>query len=201
MTNTRILLFAVLTLYSSVLLFIEAKTSQDFVRNFFTDIEGPIPFYAINTSLSVFLFWATAVVFAVCLLCIDTTKMKREKLFYISQIFMFFWLGFDDRFMVHEYLSQWTRESYIMLGLGIVEAYFLIALGQLRQQPRSVLFYLIAGAFWTGSMTLADHLFPSKMLFRLSIEDLSKSWGAFCLFFFGWEILRYRIQALKIQQL
>lgn len=201
MMNFRIFLFAALTFYSITLLFIEVKTSQDYVRNFFTDIQGPVPFYAINTSLSVFLLWAAALVFAVCLLCVDPLKARKERLFYISQIFLFFWLGFDDRFMVHEYLSQWVREVYIMSGLGILEVYFLFTLGQLSQQPRPVIFYLFAGAFWTGIMTLADHLFPSGMLFRLSAEDLSKSWGAFCLFLFAWEILRHKIQQLKSRPL
>ncbi|MCP4210963.1 MAG: hypothetical protein GY764_05730, partial [Halieaceae bacterium] len=56
---------AVLVIYSLVMLAIEANTSQAFVRNYFSDIEGEAPFYGINTSISVFFLWATALLFVI----------------------------------------------------------------------------------------------------------------------------------------
>ncbi len=199
MSSFRIFFLIALTFYSITLFYIEKHTSQDFVRNFLTDIEGPVFFYAINTSLSVFLLWSTALVFAICLLCIDSLKAPQEKLFYFSQIGLFAWLGFDDRFLVHEHLSHWVHEIYIMLGLALLEVYFLIRLGRLNQQPQSALFYLGMGAIFTGIMIVIDTFMPSHMMLRLSAEDLSKLWGTFFLFLFAWEILKYKIQQLKDQ--
>ena len=197
MSNFRIFFFIALIVYSITLLYIEKHTSQDFVRNFFTDIEGPVFFYAINTSLSVFLLWSTALVFAVGLLCLEPLKAQPEKWFYFSQIGLFGWLGFDDRFLVHEHLSHWVHEVYIMLGLALLEVYFLITWGQLNKQPQSAIFYLYIGAIFPGIMMVIDTFMPSRMVFRLSAEDLSKLWGTFFLFLFAWEILKYKIQQLR----
>jgi hypothetical protein len=186
-----------LTFYSTTLFYIEGHTSQDYVRNFFTDIQGPVFFYAINTTLSVFLLWSTALVFAVCLLCIEPLKAPREKLFYLSQIGIFVYLGFDDRFMIHEHLSHWVKEIFILPSVGLLEIYFLVTFGQLNKQPRSALFYLFMGAIFTGIMFVIDFTMPSRQVLRLSAEDLSKSWGDFCLFLFAWEILKYKIEQLR----
>lgn len=197
MSSFRLLFFIALTLYSITLIYIEKHSSQEFVRNFFTDIQGPVFFYAINTSLSVFLLWSTALVFAICLLCIDSLKAPQEKLFYFSQIGLFAWLGFDDRFLIHEHLSHWVHEIYILPTLALLEVYFLVTFGQLNKQPQSVLFYLSMGTIFTGIMLVIDTFMPSHMMLRLSAEDLSKSWGAFFLFLFAWEILKYKIQQLR----
>lgn len=201
MSNFRIFFFITLTIYSTTLLYIEKHTSQDFVRNFITDIEGPpgnpVFFYAINTSLSVFLLWSTALIFAVCLLCLKPPNTQPEQGFYFSQIGLFIWLGFDDRFMVHEHLSPWIGEGYIMLSLALLEVYFLITLGQLSKQPKSAVVYLSMGAIFTGIMLGIDHFLPSQMVLRLSAEDLSKLWGTVFLFLFAWEILKSKIQQLR----
>ena len=201
MSNFRIFFFIALIVYSITLLSVEKHTSQDFVRNFFTDIEGPpgnpVFFYAINTSLSVFMLWSTALIFAVCLLCLEQLKAQLERGFYFSQIGLFVWLGFDDRFLVHEHLSHWVGEGYIMISLVLLEIYFLITLGQLNKQPKSAVVYLGMGAIFTGIMLVIDLFLPSQMVLRLSAEDLSKLWGTFFLFLFAWEILKYKIQQLR----
>ena len=198
MSNFRIFFFITLIVYTITLFYIEEHTSQQFVRNFFTDIKGPVFFYAINTSLSVFLLWSTALIFAVCLLCIEPRQVQPEKSFYFSQIGLFWWLGCDDRFLIHEHLSHWgISEIYIMLSLSLLELYFLITLGQLNKQPPSAIFYLGLGAIFTGIMMVIDTFMPAQMMLRLSAEDLSKLWGTFFLFLFAWEILKYKIQQLR----
>ena len=197
MNNFRIFFFIALIIYSITLLYIEKHTSQDFVRNFFTDIQGPVFFYAINTSLSVFLLWSTALVFAICLLCVESVEVPQEKIFYFSQIGLFVWLGFDDRFLVHEHLSHWVNEVYIMLSLCLLEIYSLITWGQLHKQPHAAIVYLYIGAIFTGIMMVIDTFLPDRMVLRLSVEDLSKLWGTFFLFLFAWEILKYKIQQLR----
>ena len=64
--RSRLLLFILLAVYSVVLIVIEWQTSQPYVRQFFTDIKGDVFFYAINTTFSVFLLWATALLFGIC---------------------------------------------------------------------------------------------------------------------------------------
>jgi hypothetical protein len=77
MKQFRYIWLVLLGIYSIVLIVIEILVSQEFVRNFFTDITGPVPFYAINTSLSVFLLLATVLTFAVCLICIEGDEQSK----------------------------------------------------------------------------------------------------------------------------
>ncbi|EDN67522.1 membrane protein [Beggiatoa sp. PS] len=65
----RIFLWLLVAAYSIGLLLIEWQTSQLYVRQFVTDIQGDVFFYAINTTVSVFLLWATALLFGLCLFC------------------------------------------------------------------------------------------------------------------------------------
>ncbi len=87
MRQIGIAVLALLAVYSVVLIGVELNTSQDYVRNFFTDIDGPVPFYAVNTTLSVFFLWATALVFAICVACTHgLPDMDRIHWFFISQV-------------------------------------------------------------------------------------------------------------------
>src|SRR5262245_3158062 len=100
------LAFALLALYSAALAGIELATSQDYVRNFFTDIERPVPFYAINTTLSVFLLWSTALVSVFAASFLENAPgAMRVCRFYLSKAAMFALMGFDDHFLVHEKVS------------------------------------------------------------------------------------------------
>lgn len=194
----RNIFFLLIIVYSITLLGLEWAFSQNFVRHFTADIEkGHMPFYGINTSLTVFFLWATALIFTICLTCVESLAQRQEKHFFLSQIVFFVYLGIDDRFMVHETLSHWFRESYVLFGLGIIEVYCLITLGQLSQRPRRALIYLGIGTGSMFVMLLADKVIPEYLLWRLSVEDLSKLWGAGCLFLFAWEILLDKIQQLK----
>src|SRR5687767_3585699 len=101
-----------LLIYSTVLIGVELATSQDFVRNYFTDISGPVPFYAINTTLSVALLWATALLFVILIAYSESRpELAHERWFYFSQAAVFTLLGSDDRFLLHEKLAY-------RLGIG-----------------------------------------------------------------------------------
>ena len=198
----RILLFALVAIYSLAILLIEWHTSQAIVRHLVTDIadpKGQIPFYAINTTLSVFSLWATALFFGVCLVCIDKVKQQREYWFYLSQVIMFVYLGFDDRFLIHETVGLWLgrNDAYLILGLGLLEVGLLAKLGDLRQKPVAALYYLFAAAIFFAVMVVIDAKFPSQMLLRLSLEELTKLWAGICLALFAWEILLAQITRLK----
>ncbi|EDN67519.1 hypothetical protein BGP_5886 [Beggiatoa sp. PS] len=49
-------------------------------------------------------------------------------------------------------------------------------------------------------MVVIDALFPSKMVLRLSLEELTKLWADICLFLFAWEILIHQIRQLKCSE-
>jgi phosphoglycerol transferase MdoB-like AlkP superfamily enzyme len=196
---SRILLFLSLAVYSIALIVIEWQTSQQIVRQFFTDIEGNVFFYAINTSLSVFLLWATALLFGVCLLCIDKVQQRQDYFFYLSQVIMFTYLGFDERFLIHEQMGHWLgrNDAYLLLGLGLVEIGLLVLLGNIRQRTLAARYFLYTAAIFFAVMVVIDAKFPSQMVLRLSLEELTKLWADVCLVLFAWEILAQHIKKLK----
>jgi hypothetical protein len=189
-----------LTIYSLVLLSIEFRTSQDYVRNYFTDIEGPVRFYAINTTFSVALLWGTALIFALCLFCLDNTvEHRKTSLFYRSQVFIFLLLGLDDRFLLHENIG-WIlnrNDAFILAGLGVLEVLFLFFWGNLDQQSKKMRSLLSMAALLFVAMVFIDQFLPSEMVLRLSLEDLSKVWSEAFLFLFALEFYIGHITQLK----
>ncbi len=181
--------FALLAAYSAVLLGIELRTSQDYVRNFFTDIDGPVPFYAVNTTLSVFLLWSTGLImlFAATFLANVVGAVQIRK-FYLSQAPMFALLGFDDRFLVHEKLSfrLGILDHYVLLVWAAVELALLALFFRRRDFTVTELGTFGAAVAMFGVMLAIDALAPERMLLRLSIEDLAKSWSGALFFCFAW---------------
>jgi len=53
---------------------------------------------------------------------------------------MFTYLGFDDRFLIHENIGQWLgrNDAYLVLGLGFIEIGLLVWLGNLRQKTKKL---------------------------------------------------------------
>jgi len=200
MKNGRICIFISLIVYSLILIGCEVKFSQSFVRNFFTDIKGPVFFYAVNTTLAVFLAWATALMFAACIKCIDNTKVKRKEFyFYLSQVLLFFYIGVDDRFLFHESMGRLlqVRDSYFVIILGILEVALIIKLGNFKSLSRCVRRYLYCAALFFSAMFIFDAFVSKEALLRLSIEDLSKTWGLLFVFLFAWSIFSEKITVFK----
>jgi hypothetical protein len=194
------LLFICIVCYSLTIFTIEWQTSQEVVRHFLTDIgQGEVFFYAINTTFSYSLLWATALIFAVCLLCLEDNMPHRDGFFYWSQVIMFTYLGLDERFMFHEKLGAWLHhnDAYLLLGLGIIELGLLFSFGNLRQKPILARYFLFTAACFFAIMVVVDALFPAHMRLRLSLEELTKLWADLCLTLFAWEILRQQISRLK----
>jgi hypothetical protein len=199
MSISRLFLFLAIAIYSIALLVLEWQTSQPFIRQFVTDIQGDVFFYAINTSFSVFLLWATALLFGVCLLCVDKQQQRQDYFFYLSQILLFTYLGFDERFLFHETIGFWLgrNDAYLLLGLGFIEIGLLVWLGNLRQKPKKALYFLGSAAIFFAIMVVIDAKFPSQMVLRLSLEELTKLWADICLVLFAWEILAAHIRQMK----
>lgn len=188
-----------LAIYSAALIGVELRTSQDHVRHYFTDIEGPVALYGINTTVSTFLLWSCALLFSIRLLMLEAgSGRSRQKAFCGSQILIFAYLGFDDRFVVHERLSGWlgVHDVWILAGIAALEAACLLLMGELGRRSRAALSYLVLAAIAFLAMAAIDALVPSELSLRLSFEDLCKVWAAFFLFLFAWETLKERLAEL-----
>ena len=200
MTLLRLAPALLLAVYSAALIAIELRTSQDHVRHYFTDIEGPVRLYAINTTLTTFLLWSAALIFSIQLLLLERPAGRSvEKAFCVSQILIFAYLGFDDRFVVHERLSEaWgIHDTLILAAIGAVEAACLLLLGAPWSLPRRGVLYLSIAAAAFLVMASIDAFLPGELELRLSFEDLAKVWSAFFLFLFSWEVLKLRIAEIE----
>lgn len=190
---------SVLTAYCVILIVLEIKVSQQFVRNFFTDIEGPVPFYAVNTTLSVLLLFGTALMFAVCLVCLQPkVKNKTQVNFYRSQILIFGYLACDDRFLLHEKIGAvlGIQDALILLGLGMLEILLILTWGNFSQWNQPTKNNLYKAAICFAVMVAIDSLLPREMIPRLSLEDLTKTWANIFLFLFSWSIFRHNVAIL-----
>jgi hypothetical protein len=181
------------------LMIVELSTSQDFVRHFFTDIEGPVPFFAVNTTLSVFLLWSTALLFLVCFALFGEAVVPlRLRWFYASQVVVFAFLGFDDRFKVHERIGMWfdIGDHYVLAAVAIAQCGFLTILGGRTVLHGAALKCLGLASVLFTVMLVVDAKFPHDLVLRLSLEDLAKTWA--CLFFllFAWNHLSGQIQPI-----
>ncbi|UCG34722.1 MAG: hypothetical protein JSW17_04310, partial [Candidatus Omnitrophota bacterium] len=157
-------------------------------------------FYAVNTTLAVFLSWAAALMFVACIRCIGREKEKRKEFyFYISQILLFFYVGLDDRFLFHERIGRLFKmnDAYFVFILGIVEIVLFISLGNFKSLSRYLRWHVYWAALFFCIMFVVDVFVPREAIFRLSIEDLSKTWGLLCVFLFAWGIFSEKIAALK----
>ncbi len=185
-----------LVIYSLVMLAIEANTSQAYVRNYFADIEGEEPFYGINTSISVFFLWATALLFIISHCYLEKSEQNRTRgRFYLSQIAFFAYLGLDDRFKIHEGIG-WRldiADHYILMVAGVGQLVALVLWGRTTLKERSTFRYLCLGGVLSVAMLAIDALAPEMMFMRLSIEDLCKTWASFFFFCYSWTTMRARL--------
>jgi len=193
---------ALLVIYSAVLILAELLVSQQAVRPFVTDVTGPVTLYGVNTTLSTFLLWGTAVLFfQTAFFTRKEDTSIREYCFWCSQIVLFGLMGFDDRFPQHERLEAvWgVKDLWIFLTLGIAELGALFLLGRIhRATPRARRCILAAAGFF-AVMVFVDGFIPGHWVPRLSVEDLSKTWAGVCLFLFGWEVLASRIDPYRVE--
>ena len=192
--------FFILAIYCVILISIEIGVSQEYVRNFFTDIKGDVASYAINTSLSVFLLLGTSLIFSIALLSLPVEESNSSKIiFYRSQVILFIYLGLDDRFLIHEYIGHIFKinDALILAGLGLVEIILILGSSNYQQWSRKTRNYLLAGAACFALMIVIDGAFPSEMIPRLSLEDLSKTWANTFIFMFAWNLLAHNIDTLK----
>ena len=195
-----------LVVYSTIMICINWFWPASCVRYFLTDIVSSsaeyefLPLYAVNTSLSVFLLWAGAVLFMMAWRCLPAEECGgREETFLVSQMLIFFYLGCDDRFLIHEGLSDTLgmKDALFFGALGLLELFFLLRFGRLFSRSRKIMIDVILAGFFFGIMFLADVVMPYRMKMHLSIEDIAKLWSAVFLFKFAWDTCSEKIERLK----
>jgi len=200
MYSPRIIAISLLAIYSLILVLIELFTSQDYIRHYFTDISGPVFFYAVNTSLSVILFFGTALVFCICLVMSGPMANPSQKqIFYITQILLFVYLGLDDRFLIHDLVLPHfgINGDYILAVLAVVEGVVLLKLGKVLNENNAIRTYFLLAVLFSLFMFIADLFLPPELVLRLSMEDLSKTWSAFFLFLFAWAYFKKELNQIK----
>ncbi len=204
--------FVFLAGYSAAILITEWRTSEDHIRLYLGDIAGDVTFYLINTSLSVLLLAATALIFVVLLQTLAATDgtgstvgdslpaTRRFRLFLWSQAGMFAFLAFDDRFQVHEKLAARLGDMpdhFVLGAVAILEVVFLALWG-----PRQLLFekpgrWFIAGTAAFTVMLGIDAVATEAVWLRLSLEETVKVWGTWFFFVAAWSLWRLALEGLS----
>jgi len=200
MYSPRKIAISLLAIYSIMLIFVELWTTQEYVRNYFTDISGPVFFYAVNTSLSVILFFATALMFSICLVMSEKVpNLTIEQKFYISQVVLFVYLGLDDRFLIHDLVLPHVgiNGDYVLAVLAVLEGMILLKLGNVLNKNKPTKTYFFLAVLFGLLMFIADLLLPPELVLRLSMEDLCKAWTAFFLLLFAWAHFEKELKQLK----
>jgi hypothetical protein len=197
---SRRLLIGAAVVYTAVLLVFSLTHSNSEARNYFTDITGPVFFYAVNTSVTVLLLAVTAVLFAQCFVL--TPADSRRRLFFASQVLVFGSLAFDDRFGMHEFLYSVTGiHDAILLGItGVAELALLVCAGYLPPRGQRESRYLILAGAAFAFMLLVDAFGRPGLRGRLAVEDLSKTWAALLLAMFAWKVWRGRVEAVRTER-
>lgn len=187
----RIILPLGLALYSATLMTIEWQTSQDYVRQYFTDIKGGVFFYAVNTTMSSSLLAGAGLLFLFTGLC--AVQSKRQKLLFVGQALFCLWSAFDDRFFIHETVASalGTGDGYLMASVALLNCALYLVFFRPADFNLTMAVRLILAAGFYFIMLLFDTSMPERMLWRLSVEDLCKSWAALMFLALGWEALRF----------
>ena len=189
----RLLPFLALAGYSGVLLGKELLGTQADVQPYFANLSEPVRLFGMNTTLSMVLLVSAALFFAVRahLLALADPRAYRERLFSMSQVVVFLYLGLDDRFGLHEAIANayCLNDAWIQAGLALVEIGCLFGLGRIHAAPRRIQIDLLLAMAAFGVMFVTDAFVPTGWPGRLSVEDLAKVWSGafFCLF--AWDSL------------
>lgn len=178
-----------LVVYSLALLSAEWVGGPPLARDLCGDFLGMTRFHGVNTTLSVFLLSAGALllVFTVATRVVD----RRERRYFLAQAALLGWLAVDDRFLVHETLGERTGvpDALILFASGLVQLGVLWRMARLPERSARARRLLLAAAGAFALMCVVDatqHAFDWPG--RMTTEDLAKTWGCACLFGFVWSV-------------
>lgn len=180
---------AAMAVYSCVLLGIQARGGDAAVRPYVADITGSVRLASINTTLSVMFLWGAGLLCLLPLAAPGGTSVRNRRLL-VGLALVFAYLGFDDRFLVHEFLS-------VRFGLSEVVTFGVMgtALGALlwfhrdlwRAYPSARRWLYVAGGA-TVAMLAVDVGAPEQMPMRVATEDVLKVWGSLSFALFAWNL-------------
>ena len=195
MTPIRATCLALLAAYSLWLIGLEMSTSQAQVRPYFSDIEGEVALFAVNTTLSAALLAGSAL-----LLLFAGTRdeggSEKRRFFLLSQAALFGLLAADDRFQVHE-RAAWrlgVADHYVTFVWALSELALLAAFCRPALLTVRATILFLAGAALFALSFLIDAFAGADAWLRLSAEDLAKTWAAAMFFGFGWEMARFHLR-------
>lgn len=176
MLYLRLLFFTAMAIYTIGL---EATTSQQVVRPYFSDIEDVSPLFGINTTVSTFLLAGAALLMLFAASTSHHRQLRQRRHFVISQGMVFGFLAADDRFQIHERIGFWLEisDSFVMMGWALIEVASLVWLFCPQFAPLRAIAFFAAGVALFGIMFAIDTWGSSQGYFRLSLEDLSKTWA------------------------
>ncbi|MGZ2412083.1 hypothetical protein ACUXST_001504 [Sphingomonas sp. F9_3S_D5_B_2] len=196
---------AALILYSITMVYIEATTSQDHVRLYFTDIGMPFKHgffaaadgrfgYGINTSLSSLLLGCSGVLMFLAAFA-DRQHVSRQASLFAIQGAIFIYLSFDDRLMLHERLGGilHTYSSLLLILVFVMNIGFYLWLFRPSFFNARMVYWFAAASVLFVVMMIFDDVMPHYMPCRLSLEDLMKTWAGFSFLNFAWEAVRFRL--------
>ena len=201
----RFLVFSLLIIYSITLIATEIFSTNDLAPSLFSPIskvDGSLiseHFYAVNTTLSVFLYWSVALVFVICMLFSEEEQgVTREQYFYLTQVLIFILMGMSYRFMLHKMIAAWFgfAPGCLILGLAIFE--FFLVVNYNNSYPAATIgapLYL-AFAFWL-LVAILETFGETKFTGHLSLANLSRTWSGILFFCFAWRVLYTKIMATK----
>ena len=200
----RFLVFSLLIIYSITLTATEIFSANDLASGLFSSIsktDGPTiweHFYAVNTTISVFLYWSVALIFAICMLFGEQEQgLTRERYFYLTQVLIFTLLGISYRFMLHKMLAAWLQFDPGWLIIALVFLEFILVVNYVSfYQSQDIRLLYPAFGFWLLTATL-ETLGLAKFTGHLSLANLSRTWSGIFFFCFAWRILYSKIVVMK----
>ncbi|TAI48775.1 hypothetical protein [Flagellimonas allohymeniacidonis] len=183
-----------LALYSVLIIFFELQFGQTYVREYLSDIEGDVIFFAVNTTITTVFLVLIAYNFILCL-TLDRKKEKNTKKilpFLVFQSLLFLFLAMDERFMIHERMGYYLgfNDAYLLGAIGVFELVVLFSFKQLLWTKTLKTYSLYLGGLFFGIMILIDAFGGTNTILRLSFEDLSKTWAIFFLFVYSFEFYK-----------
>lgn len=179
MLYLRLLFFTAMAIYTIGLIGLEATTSQQVVRPYFSDIEDVSPLFGINTTVSTFLLAGAALLMLFAASTSHHRQLRQRRHFMISQGMVFGFLAADDRFQIHERIGFWLEisDSFVMMGWALIEVASLVWLFRPQFAPLRAIAFFAAGVALFGIMFAIDTWGSGQGYLRLSLEDLSKTWA------------------------
>lgn len=191
--------YLALVFYSLLIIVLELRFGQSYVRNYLTDIKGPVFFFAINTTITTFLLWLIAFIYLLNSNALRKIDHDNRRVYYCQlQTLLFIYLGFDERFLLHEKIGGFLKinDALLLSFIALVELFILVKIGRVWKYEFKCLKYLFLAGIFFAIMILIDGLLPSKLLLRLSLEDLFKFWAIYFLFMFSYREYNNELEKL-----